>query len=334
MITLKEIARQCGCSIRTVNRVLRHDGPVAEATRQKIEELVHALHYIPNMAARNLRQERRNCVGVVMNWQPDMEIHLRKQADLLSRLEVRGFYPLLCCNDNRPGWLEQVFAEWAGLVRHVFFVMPSVGQLANLLAICERFDFSYTVLDAALGSSVGYDRKALLDAGISMLGIDRTKGIFQAIRRLVAAGHRHIARCGFIDTRDDAWKMARGQWGAIVDFSQFPFSEEQMLAPEATDRILDSQADAVFFDNDRMAHHFYRQAAKRGIQLHGRFSIIGIDNDPADEIIYPALSSLSHPVESLNAAAAEIAAGKMASPVNLSFNMLFVERESFIKKKE
>lgn len=54
MATIKEIAREAGVSIGTVDRVIHNRGKVKEATQRKILEVIRQLDYQPNQAAQGL----------------------------------------------------------------------------------------------------------------------------------------------------------------------------------------------------------------------------------------------------------------------------------------
>ncbi|UUV97940.1 LacI family DNA-binding transcriptional regulator [Vagococcus luciliae] len=55
MTTIIDVAKKAGVSKSTVSRVVSKNGYVSDATRQKIEQAMDDLGYIPNMLARNLQ---------------------------------------------------------------------------------------------------------------------------------------------------------------------------------------------------------------------------------------------------------------------------------------
>ena len=70
-------------------------------------------------------------------------------------------------------------------------------------------------------------------------------------------------------------------------------------------RIMESGADAVFFDTDRMALGFMNYAAAHHIPIPERIAVVGFDDDNSGHMIYPALSTVAHPIEELNRAVIE-----------------------------
>src|SRR6266487_3920542 len=67
-VTIEEIAKAAGFSIATVSRALTNSNyPVSQATRQRIIEVTQALGYKPNIAARSLRTDQTNTVGIIVD---------------------------------------------------------------------------------------------------------------------------------------------------------------------------------------------------------------------------------------------------------------------------
>ena len=60
--TLKDVAEKAGVSIRTTGRALRGDGPVRREVAERVLAAAHALNYVPNAAARNLKQRSSRIV--------------------------------------------------------------------------------------------------------------------------------------------------------------------------------------------------------------------------------------------------------------------------------
>jgi len=66
MITIKDIARQAGVSIGTIDRVLHNRGRVSPATVRKVQRIVKKSGYITNVFARHLSLARQFTFGVIM----------------------------------------------------------------------------------------------------------------------------------------------------------------------------------------------------------------------------------------------------------------------------
>jgi len=65
-ITLRDVALRADVSESTVSRIMRNEGLVAEATREKVMESVRALGYVPNRIAGSLASLDSYLLGVVV----------------------------------------------------------------------------------------------------------------------------------------------------------------------------------------------------------------------------------------------------------------------------
>lgn len=64
--TIKEIAQALNVSVSTVSRALQDDPRIGLRTKMRVQEKAQQLHYIPNQAAKHLRQHRSFTVGILM----------------------------------------------------------------------------------------------------------------------------------------------------------------------------------------------------------------------------------------------------------------------------
>ena len=65
MVTVRDIADRCGVSTATVSKALNGYGDVSPATAEKIRIAAEELHYMPNVAARQLKTNFSHSLGVL-----------------------------------------------------------------------------------------------------------------------------------------------------------------------------------------------------------------------------------------------------------------------------
>ncbi len=70
MATLKDVADRAGVSIATVSYYINGTHRLREDTRQRVMQAIRELNYIPNRAARNLKESENKEIGIVL---PDIE---------------------------------------------------------------------------------------------------------------------------------------------------------------------------------------------------------------------------------------------------------------------
>ena len=64
-MTIRDVAAAAGVSIQTVSRVLNNRPDVAPETLVRVQDVIKATGYAPNMLARSLIQGRSHVLGVV-----------------------------------------------------------------------------------------------------------------------------------------------------------------------------------------------------------------------------------------------------------------------------
>lgn len=313
-ITLKKLSELSGLSIRTVNRVLKNQGEVTAANRELVKALAEKYNYMPNIAARNFRLQKKNVVGILMHNRLLNEAHLQKVSDLERNLIAAGYFPLLgCILDRDP---SQILQEWIGTVNFVisFYYPEAPAEQAAF----DQYPFTFILVDRGKNSS----HHTIL--------FDRSVGIGEAFDCLVERGCRRIIHCGGVKLRAEAVGASIKRLEAQAEFIHITRGTEFEDGFVSGDDIMSKHADAVFFDTDRMAAGFYRYAWENRVRIPDDISVVGFDDDSASKIMPPPLSSVAHPIREISKAVMEIITEKPQEPVHRWLATHFVRRESII----
>lgn len=99
--SLADIARKLNVAPSTISRALSNPDKVAEKTRERILNYIEKVGYRPNQQARNLRMQRSNTLGIVVNDLGDGIIS--NAANIMQDVaSQRGYFPvLLLCDESR-----------------------------------------------------------------------------------------------------------------------------------------------------------------------------------------------------------------------------------------
>lgn len=318
--TLKKLSELTGVSIRSVSRALHGDGGLSEEKRAMILAAAAKTGYTPNIAARNLRLQQNNFVGIVIpntgeNNEPSgAAITLRKVNRLQLELEREGFFTLFGINTGKAEDMRNLLKQWTGLVSSVVFF--SWNSLWKPEEILEKLPPQCIFVDISM------------DPGHSMI-IDRAPGIYDGIRFLLEHGCSRLARCGDISTRDLGFNAALQDLpgrSIIHHHYRLPsnFEEGFRIGPE----LIARRYDAVFFDTDRMAFGFLKYCWKNGIRIPEDIAVIGFDDEFWDTYSCPSLSTVAHPTEEMTAAISELIRSPKKERQCLHFKTRFIRRES------
>ena len=316
MITLKQLAELSGLSIRTVGRALSGHPYVDEQKRKLVLELAAKHHYITNMAARNLRLQQKNFVGILFNNYA--LVSDSRQLDLLNdQLIQNGFWPLLGCFNVGENY-EKMLKEWSGVAEYVVILHEVRNErMEQIIKLPQQFPMKFIFADC------------IQDTGDLCFTVNKAESVRRMIRHVAAMGFRHLLYCGMLPQRAKGVKLAfKDKLSMNISCIESYWEFEQGY--KIGQAVMDSGADVVFFDTDRMAMGFYRFAHENNITIPDRISVVGFDDEPFTDCLNPSLSTLAHPRQQVADRILQIInSGKPPSKTPLL--MEFIQRDSLKK---
>ena len=104
---LSDVAREAGCSVTTVSRVINNHGYLSQKTKDKVFAAMQKLNYQPNSLARSLQGKKLKLVGLIFP-----EITNPFFAELVQEIESALFkqnYKVILCNAGRDRQKEREY---------------------------------------------------------------------------------------------------------------------------------------------------------------------------------------------------------------------------------
>jgi len=316
MITLKAVAAEAGVSIRTVTRMLKNEPGGNAETYKRVSAVARRLGYVPNIAARNLKIQRSNMVGLVVAARGN-PMRTRIRTELQQRLESAGKHFISGTVSDQEPLLIDMLREWSGLVHDVVFVAwPHACRPARVLAGLPVRGVFVDCLD---------------DPAYDVVEIDRTAGIREGVERLIKTGRRRIARCGpnIMNRRAGFNAAFEGRPGARPE-------KHEVATPgidyqdgyDAGPAIVKRGIDAVFFETDALAFGFYKYAYEQGLRVPEDVAVVGFNDTPAAGYACPPLSSVALPIEAMAEQVLAMIMTPGSTPRHITLPTRFVRRES------
>lgn len=182
MVTLKDIARQCGVSVASVSKAINHMPGVGLQTAQRIRDTAKMLGYLPNAAAQALKTNRSFNIGVLL--EDDEQHGLLHQHFVVvlegfkMTMEAQG-YDLMLMNrtvgKRRTSYLEHCrYSNLDGVfIACIDFLDPQLLELAASGVPLVSIDHTYS--------------------GHPSVYSDNVDGLYQATSLAIQSGHRRIA---------------------------------------------------------------------------------------------------------------------------------------------
>lgn len=207
MPTLKDVAVLAGVSPITVSRVVNDPETVKPKTRQRVEEAMQALHYIPNAAAKYLASNRTGVINVYIPKHIDLSnpfvMHLL--TGISEVLSERMYSMLILRDRNKERMCDGYIVT--GLFK---------DEINDFVAYAQERQRTVVLFGHANLPEV------------TCIDVDNVAGAYQAAAHLLKLGHRRIA---MINVREDKDYVADRQAGWEKAFKDFglPFAETDVF---------------------------------------------------------------------------------------------------------
>jgi DNA-binding LacI/PurR family transcriptional regulator len=283
--TIYDVARVAGVSHQTVSRFLSGFEGIRPETRAKVESALAELDYRPNVAARLLRTQRPNRIGVIAD-RVDHTGPARIIAGAMERARDRGY--LLDVVLTHGLGREEIEGAIALITDHgVAGILATAQTDETVEFLRDHVGSSPFVVDARTtaypeGPSMNEFSGALAADHLLDLG-HRRIGYVSGPRAWVAATGR---MAGFVDRVRErggeiAWTL-EGDWSA----------DSGARAWEGLDRDQRS-VDAICLGNDSMAIGLIDRALRDGVRVPEDLGVVGNDDIPEARYLQPPLTTVA-----------------------------------------
>ncbi len=274
-IRIQEVAKAAGVSVSTVSRVLNGKTDVAQDTQDRIEEVIQQLGYTSSLAARSMRGQKTNLVGLIM---PDIAYPFAFEVMKgVNRAIAESEYDLLVytSGDIRKYGTAQHEQQYVSLLNNsitegVIIVAPAAAEF---------------VTDEPI---VSIDPLAV-NPNYPSVHATNYQGALDAMNYLFGLGHRRI---GFISGRAELESATRRLTGYRDALQQagLPVDETLIAAGDYTTETaircarellaLENPPTAIFAANDQSAVGVYQAARELNLRIPEDLSVVGFDNIP------------------------------------------------------
>lgn len=305
-VTIVDIARQAGVSIKTVSRVINREEGVGALTRARVQELVEKLGYRPNVSARSLSSRRSYLIGVIFMRVGAYHYVGEVQVGAMRACRRAGYH--LVVEQAQPPEAVGGVQAFADVLRDARFdgvvLTPPTCDDPEVLAAIEAAGLPYV----RIAPHREFERSPYVF-------MDDRRAALEQTLRLWDMGHRRIAfidgpdehvsaarrREGYVAALRERGAEPRPEWiakGQFLSLSGFDAAEALLRLPE--------RPTAIFAANDEMAVGVLSAAAKHGLSVPRDLSVVGFDDSPAAESAWPRLTTVHQPTAEMAEAAVEM----------------------------
>jgi len=308
MPTIKDVARKAGVSVGTVSRVLSKNETVKEPLKKRVLAAMQALNYKPNLAARALRTNSIEVIGLVV---PDITNPFFSQLAKNIEMEAakRGHSVMLAnSHDDIEAEKTQISVLLDRSVCGVIVVATSDGGKGH------KADVPIVSLDRRFGT-------------YPLVATDHYDGSQKIADHLVGLGHRRIAYIAGPQSMEVARERRDGFVARIEELSnpddpislsvhegQFDYdSGEEIGRTILKDAPTGTRPTAIAAASDQQAIGVLRCARDLKLAVPKDLSVTGFDDITLASLVVPRLTTLRQPIERLAVTAVErVLAGEAA----------------------
>lgn len=302
-ITIKDIAKACGCGVSTVSRALNNHPDINEETRKKILEVVDELNFVPNNSARNLKITDSKTIAVLIKGIANP--FFMKMIKVMEREIQKRKYSLI---------LQHV--EFDQDEVEVAIELEREKKLKGIVFLGGYFNHTKEKLDAIqvpfVISTVNMSEE--YRGYYSSISVDDVKESCKMVNHLISLGHKKILLIS-ADPEDESigklrkegYEKALRENGIEIDENliipmscdadSYSMKAGYLTMKEALSRNLEFTA--VFAVSDAVAIGACRALADAGKRIPQDISVAGFDGIDNAKYYTPSITTIRQPFEDM-----------------------------------
>lgn len=290
--TVKDVAALASVSPKTVSNVINSTAYVRPETRQRVEEALAALEYIPNFNARGLRNGRSGLIALAL---PDLTTSYSAEMThhFIASAREYGWGVQIEETGSKPDREFQLLSRARSRIVDGLILNPTVEGELKIDA-----DTSKTPPTVLIGE-VQY-------SNLDRVTLDSTQAAYDMTARLLALGHRRVAIVGSSEVTNTSTALLRtsGYRQAVADLGGVVDPALELACDDWTSEggaktiaaFLESTStlpDAFFCFTDTLAMGALSMLYAHGIKVPRDVSVAGYDDIALGRYSHPSLTTVS-----------------------------------------
>ncbi len=305
-VTIKDVARKAGVAHTTVSRALRGSPLISPATTERIRQIASEMGYQPSAAARSLKTNRSQALGVIVSAIDDPFF-----SEILQGIEdvaQENGYSLFIAASQRDLLRERHIVRAMREHRVDGVILCSTPFSAEQSKQLRLYEIPLVVINNQSAEDYRYS-----------IYHDDLDGSCQVMKHLIGLGHQRVAYLGYARSgRTNAKRLAgyRDQMRAagltVHDGYEFEVQTSDPAGGQsAADHFLSlsPRPTAIFCYNDMLAIGLLRGLQESGLRVPEDCSVAGFDNITFSAFTTPPLTTFDQPKRTIGAQAAELVLG-------------------------
>lgn len=344
ILNIKQIAELAGVSVATVSNVLNNnDAKVSKEVKARVLQIIEENHYVPNSLAKGLRKQKTNTIGVIT--EDITQFQTPKILTGINNIADKKHYKILLYDlaitskigtdvnkimEYREEIDEALNTLLEAKVEGIIYVAWQDRDIEDLIREVEVpvvYAYCYSASDKR--SWVSYDNVHIME---------------EIMNNVLSLGHRNIALawggevCRPAQQRLNVYRM-------ILEKKGIPYREDYTRHGDWSFEDgrefyhyyvnLEEPPTVLLFMNDEMAAGAVHESMQTDQKVLNEVSVVGFNNLEYAWFCYPAIASVSLPLEEIGKNASKILLkqikGKNDSYEKIILDCKFIKRQSLHK---
>lgn len=281
MPTIKDVAKEAGVSIATVSYVLSNDSRISDSTKEKVQQAIKKLGYVPNLVAQSLKNNKLNMIVIVIGSFAG-PIYQALLDDMVRVFQNNGYVTIVTTGKESLDFIK-------------------ANQVIGAIVLDSSIDEKTLESTAKNGAIVATRRRVYTKDGMFPINyIDGYKPSFEAIKLAIDSGLKKIMYIhGDKDTIDDRERF-NGYLDALESNRLKPFSvlDGSFTEISGYNALKEYQKthidlpDLIYAANDEMAIGAIKYLNENGQAVPNKVKVLGYDDIELSRYVSPSLSTI------------------------------------------
>lgn len=337
-VTIKHVAADAGVSLQTVSRVINNEPNVRPEMKQRVQDSIDRLGYVPSIAAQRMSGSRSYLILALNDRERTIaDWRARQGTDWVDQMLLGG---MLKCAEHGYRMIVELVDTHSDHIKRELLAAIAALQPDGIILTPPHSDNPQLVRLLA-GQNIPFARIGSKENGAGLpISMDDEGSARTATRYLVERGHRRIgfiagsAEYNLSGWRVDGWKAAMDECGLptadLLEEGDFTYASGERAAHGLLASA--NRPSAIIASNDQMALATLEVARSLGLRVPEDLSLISFDNSPLMHFTQPPLTAIDQPIAATASKAVEmiIAAqkGELTPTVLTVISANIVERGS------
>lgn len=307
--TIDDVAALSGVGRTTVSRVLNNGPNVRPEVRTRVLEAVEKLQYKVNVQARFLAGGRSQLLALVhasdLDTEPNSYYYSGLELGALRACALAGFQLLMHgVNQHSLDRVQKIAGFVASRRCDGVILTPPFSDDVALHEELSRRDIPHVAVSP--GDNLRHQ--------IVGVGMDDEVAGYEITRYLLGLGHRRFAFLQGLESHASAESRYAGYRRALMEgglsSEDMPTARGNFTFRSGADQSVEllkgpHRPTALICANDDMATGALYAAHRLGLTLPADLSVVGFDDTPVSEVVWPPLTTIHQPIRQIGTRAVE-----------------------------